>query len=239
MFNYKKYCVLCKNEFTEFLINGKDFPILKLLCVVGAGRRRSRCPFCRSKDRERLVYLFLKEKTTVFTSRKKQRILHIAPEPALGKILKNQKNIEYVSGDLNPKKAENIINIEHMPYKNNTFELIICNHVLEHVTNDYIAMLELFRILKINGTAILQVPYAKKLKFTIEDKNLVLSRDRETYFGQKDHLRIYSLYSYASKLRKVGFVVKKINFTKYLAKKVINRTALNSEEILIICTKPG
>lgn len=238
-FSSHKYCLMCGKEFDDFLVNGKDFAILQLLDVVGAGQRKTRCPFCRSKDRERLIYLFLKENKLLFKNKEKQKVLHIAPEPTLGNILKRQKNIDYISGDLNPDKAEKILNVELLPYKDNTFDSIICNHVLEHVTNDNKAMAELFRVLKSGGWAILQVPYAKKLKFTIEDKRIILPKDRETYFGQNDHLRIYSLNEYTAKLKKTGFKVKTLPFAKKLDKKFIKKHSINPDELIIYCEKHG
>ena len=158
---------------------------------MGGGYRYALCPRCHSTDRERLVYWYIINKTKILNSSKNIRLSHIAPEKNLQKILKSFSHIKYISGDLNPLVANRKIDITNINFGNDYFDFIICNHVLEHVQDDRKAMSELFRVLKPGGEAILQVPISKYNKETFEDFSIILSEEREKYFGQKDHVRIY------------------------------------------------
>ena len=113
-------------------------------------------------------------------------LLHVAPERNLQKILKSFSNIEYVSGDLKPLvNCDVILDITDIKFKDNFFDVIICNHVLEHVKDDRKAMSELFRVLKPKGFAILQVPISKNAKETFEDFSITSPEKREKYLAKK------------------------------------------------------
>ena len=81
--------------------------------------------------------------------------------------------------------------IADVKFPDNTFDLIVCNHVLEHVPRDDLAISELYRVLKPGGVAILQVPISVKLNKTIEEPSMMDPRERERRFGQFDQVRIY------------------------------------------------
>ena len=119
------------------------------------------------------------------------KLLHIAPEKNLQKILKASTKINYISGDLNPLVTDRKIDITDISFGNDYFDFIICNHVLEHIQDDRKAMSELFRILKPGGEAILQVPISKYNKETFEDISITTLEERKKYFGLKKHMRIY------------------------------------------------
>ena len=185
-----------------------------------------------------MIYWYIINKTNILLrSQKIIRLLHIAPERNLQKILKSFSHIEYISGDLNPLMNCNIrLDIKDMNFEDNFFDVIICNHVLEHVIDDRRAMSELFRILKPEGFAILQVPILKNVQKTFEDFSITTPEDREKYFGQKDHVRIYR-QDYIRRLESVGFKVDLYDVKKDLSIKEIKRLDLNQEEILYISKK--
>lgn len=232
----KFHCSFCGRTFSEFLPAGYDLPVLKEHDVVGGGRRYNAiCPNCYSHDRERLVFLYLKaKKGEVFKDH--LRILHVAPELNLGPALKANKHADYVSSDLSSRLAGQKMDITAINEPDDSFHVVICNHVLEHVLEDVKAMRELYRVLKPGGFAILQVPLSFKLSESIEDPNVVSEQERERVFGQKDHVRLYGK-DYVTRLREAEFKVTLEEFVKEMDEESIKRHGLNSKEVLFICEK--
>ena len=211
--------------------------MMLLWILLGGGYRYALCPRCYSTDRERLVYWYIINKTKILNSSKDIRLLHVAPEKNLQKILKSFSHIEYISGDLNAlMNCDIILDITDMNFEDNFFDVIICNHVLEHVKDDRKSMSELFRVLKPGGKAILQVPISKYNKETFEDFSIILPEEREKYFGQKDHVRIYGKDN-KERLENVGFEVSLYDIKKDLNTRNIEKYGFNKEEILYISKK--
>ena len=178
--------------------------------IVGGGyRANALCPVCGSFDRERLVYLYLLNKTDIFEKPKK--LLHVAPEVRLADILRSKVNIDYLTADISSKNVMVEMDITDIRFPNNSFDAIICNHVLEHIIDDGKAMSELYRTLKPGGWAILQVPLSLTLKNTYEDFSITTITGREEAFGQGDHVRIYA-EDYQGRLAQAGF---KVNVFKW------------------------
>ena len=217
------YCPVCEKSFSKFL-------------PYGAVKRRDNilCPNCLSLERHRLLWLFLKEKTGFFSS--KLKVMHMAPEQPFLKKFRNLKNLDYTTGDLLSPLADVKFNIENIPYPENTFDVFICNHVLEHVENDKKAMQEIFRVLQTGGFAILQVPIDITRKETYEDKSITSPAEREKHFWQRDHLRLYGL-DYADKLRSVGFSVTEIDFGKEFSDEESERLRFDKNEIIYFIEK--
>lgn len=227
----KKYhCVFCQHTYQRFMPDGLNFEVIKRHQIVSAGiRANCLCPNCLSKDRERLLYLFLQQKTNVFTGKQAVQLLHFAPEKCLKTAIQKQVHISYTNADLNPKAADVVMDITNISYPSNTFDVIICNHVLEHIPNDALAMQELHRVLKPTGWAVLQVPYAPNLVQTIEDANIRTPWEREQYFGQADHVRIYG-QDYTDRLQRAGFAVNIWYPTDFLPTLTIEKQALIPNE---------
>lgn len=235
-FGFKFKCPFCKGNFRKLIPSGSNFPVLKEKKVIGSGYRLNVvCPCCHSKDRERLIYLYLKNKTNIFS--KNLKVLHVSPEEALQKILMALPNINYLAANLNPQTAMVKMDITDINYKDNSFDVVICNHVLEHIINDEKAMSELYRVLKPGGWAILQVPISLLLTKTLEDPSITSPREREEIFGQDDHVRIYGK-DYKNRLEKTGFCVEIYNFAKEFGERVSHKYGLITEEDLYICQKP-
>ena len=204
-FGLSSLCPLCNSRLRTFLPYGFNFRVLEEKKVVGGGYRKGVvCPVCHSRDRERLIYLFLLHKTDIFV--KPSKLLHVAPEPKLSEILRSHHNIDYLSADLDANNVMVEMNITDIDYPDNFFNAIICNHVLEHIIDDVKAMAELFRSLKSGGWAILQVPFSLTLKNTYEDFSIQTNEGREEAFGQADHVRIYAK-DYTDRLSQAGFEV--------------------------------
>ncbi len=191
------------------------------------------CPRCDSSDRERLVYLYLKRETL----QNHARLLHVAPERNLQRVLLSQRNIEYLSADLNSPLAAVTMDIQCIGFEAEIFDGLICNHVLEHVPDDRQAISELLRILKPGGWAILQVPIAAALRETIEDPTVESPEERRRRFGERGHVRIYGR-DYARRLEGAGFVVNRWCALREYGRPFVDTYGLNPEEILYACRKP-
>ena len=191
-------------------------------------------PGTLSLERHRLLWLYLKNETDFFTT--KLKILHIAPEQAFFKFLKSLKNKNYITFDLNSPLADIKGDICNMPFDDNFFDLILCNHVLEHIEDDNKAMNELYRVLNKNGTAILQVPIDLKKQKTYEDINIKTEKERMEKFGQYDHLRIYGL-DYFDKLEKIGFRVEKNKYATKFSEIEMEKYGIIENEIIPVCKK--
>lgn len=234
------HCPFCKNSFRKMLNGGSDLAVIKEKNIVGAGLRSNCvCPRCYSTDRDRLIYLYLMKHSPIFKD--KLSLLHIAPSGSLKAMLKSLPNIKYNSGvkyheGFYYSKDIMLFDITDLSYDDNLFDVIFCNHVLEHIIDDTQAMKELYRVLKPGGWAILQVPISTTLEKTYEDPSITLPSEREIHFGQFDHVRIYG-QDYADKLSEVGFRVNKFNSKERFKDDDINRYAINKDEILYVAYK--
>jgi SAM-dependent methyltransferase len=191
-------------------------------------------PGTLSLERHRLFWLYLKNETTFFSA--PLRVLHFAPEQAFVQKFKKQKNLTYTTTDLNSPIADVKADICDLPFKDNSFDFIICNHVLEHIPDDTKAMQELYRVLAPSGTAIVQVPYDAKREITFEDNTITDQRERTRIFGQYDHLRVYGM-DYFKKLSSIGFEVNALDYTSSMTSDDIERYRLCKGELLPVCKK--
>ena len=191
-------------------------------------------PSTLSLERHRLFWLYLKNETDFFT--KKLKVLHFAPEQAFHKRFGKMKNLEYTTTDLNSPIATVKADICDLPFEDNTYDFIICNHVLEHIPDDTKAMQEIYRVLAPGGSAILQVPYEANRNKTFEDNTITDPKERAKIFGQYDHVRVYGM-DYFEKLAEIGFKVQAVDYTKTLSNKEIEEFCLAKGELLPVCKK--
>jgi len=219
----KHQCTVCGKKFRKFLPYGNK----------GASNRL--CPNCLSLERHRLLWLYLQQETPLFTQ--KLSMLHIAPEQPFIKRLKKLKNLEYTTADLESPIADVKMDIRSMPFNNNSFDVLMCNHVLEHIDDDIKAMNEIYRVLKPGGFAILQVPIDRNRNKTFEDATITDRASREKIFGQYDHVRVYGL-DYAQRLQSVGFKVDENWFVKNFSPQEIDFYRLDANEAIYIAHKP-
>lgn len=214
-------------------IDGKSF---RKFLPYGYEQQRPNvlAPSTLSLERHRLLWLYLKNETDFFTAPKK--VLHMAPEQCFLKLFKAQKNLDYITADLYSPIADVKADICNLPFENNSFDIVFCNHVLEHIEDDKKAMSELFRVLKPGGMGIFQIPQDLNRNNTYEDFSITKPEDRKKHFGQYDHVRVYGK-DYFNKLRSVGFIVNEVDYSKTLSKKLITKYCLTKGEILPVCTK--
>jgi SAM-dependent methyltransferase len=220
------------NKFTD-PIDGKNF---KTFLPYGYAMQRENVlsPSTLSLERHRLLWLYLKNKTDFFKTQIK--VLHFAPEQAFYKRFKKLENLDYVTTDLNSPLAEVKADICNLPFKENEFDFILCNHVLEHIPDDTKAMQELYRVLKPGGTGIFQIPQDLNRDVTFEDDTITDKKERAKIFGQYDHVRIYGR-DYFDKLRSVGFKVDEVDYTSTLTPEEITKYCLAKGEIIPVVYK--
>lgn len=220
------------NTYTD-PIDGQSF---KNFLPYGYGHQRNNvlAPGTLSLERHRLLWLYLKNETDFFTA--PHKVLHFAPEQAFYKRFRKQANLDYTTTDLNSPLADVKADICNLPFKDNEYDFILCNHVLEHIPDDTKAMQELYRILKPGGTAILQIPQDLKRENTFEDNSITDPKERQRIFGQYDHVRVYGR-DYFDKLRSIGFRVVEEDYTKKLDPKDVERYCLAKGEIIPVCYK--
>lgn len=220
------------NTYTD-PIDGKSF---KSFLPYGYGHQRNNvlAPGTLSLERHRLLWLYLKNETDFFTGHKK--VLHFAPEQAFYKRFRNQKNLDYTTTDLNSPLADFKADICNLPFEDNSYDFILCNHVLEHIPDDTKAMQELYRIMKPGGMGIFQIPQDLNRETTFEDDSITDPKERARIFGQYDHVRVYGR-DYFDKLRSIGFRVVEEDYTKKIAPADVERFCLAKGEIIPVCYK--
>lgn len=216
-------------------IDGRNY---KAFLPYGYEKQRQNVlsPGTLSLERHRLMWLYLQKETDFFTSNLK--VLHMAPEQSFYKRFRKMKNLDYTTCDLDSPIADVKADIQDLPFENNSFDVVFCNHVLEHVEDDKKAMDELFRVMKPGGWGIFQVPIRYQLEKTFEDNSITDRKERIEKFGQYDHVRVYGK-DYYETLSKAGFEVEKINLSKKLSEEEIKRFALEKNEILPVVRKVG
>ena len=197
-------------------------------------RQNALCPGTLSLERHRLLWLYLDRKTTFLTD--SIRVLHIAPEQVFYKKFKSFSHWDYTTSDLHSPLADVKADICALPFEDNSYDFILCNHVLEHIPNDLKAMEELYRVLKPGGTAILQVPLEEDRENAFEDDAITDQRERTRIFGQYDHVRVYG-QDYYNRLEEVGFKATAVDFIKEISATEVKRFALPTERIPVVTKK--
>lgn len=218
-------CPVCERSFSKFLSYGADI----------VHRDNVLCPYDLTLERHRLMWLYLKDESNFFTAEKLD-VLHIAPEQCFHALFKKQSNLNYLTGDLVSPIADLHFDLHNIPLEDNRFDVVFCNHVMEHVDDAIRCMSELHRVMKPGGWGIMQVPQDHKRELTLEDPSITSPEDREKYYWQKDHVRLFG-QDYPKWLEKAGFRVTVFDKESKYDQKLIARYRLQKEEILYIVHK--
>lgn len=197
-------------------------------------RKNALCPGTLSLERHRILWLYLTNETNIFESN--LRVLHIAPEQIFFKRFRKIKNWDYVTFDLKSPLASVKGDIKSMNFKDDYFDLIICNHVLEHIDDDFKALKEIYRVLKPGGISILQVPMNINRVNTIEDRTVTSKKEREKLYGQYDHVREYGL-DFKERVEKIGFEIELIDYVKNFSSDIIEKYSLKKDDFIPIARK--
>lgn len=210
-------CPVCGRHYRKFLPYGY---------VIS--RDNALCPNCLALERHRLLWLYLKERTNLFSA--PLSFLHIAPEICFTDRFKAMKNLDYKTADLESPWADIHLNVECMPLEDESFDVLMANHILEHVEHLDKALGEIRRVLKPNGWAILLSPINPRRSETYEDATITEPLEREKHFGQKDHLREFGT-DYALVLTKAGFRVEDVDFAGSLPREMIEKMSLAGADV--------
>ena len=216
------YCPICEKSYNRFLPGPDNI------------RSNSKCPGCSSLERHRLLWLYLTNELKILTL--EINLLNIAPDYATQTKLRSLTNVNYVSVDLDSPLAMYNEDLTNLSFKDNSFDAILCYHVLEHIEEDLKAIFELHRILKTGGWAIIQTPIDNDREKTYEDFTIKSPAERKRIFGQEDHVRIYGR-DYFSKLKNGGFNVTGDTFIKKFSESEITKYVLDKNEMIFFCTK--
>lgn len=220
----KVECPICGGHFRKFLPYGYS--------IV---RENALCPKCLSLERHRLIWLYLKEKTNFFQDSIK--VLHIAPEQCFEERFKKQANLIYFTVDLESPLADYKCDVQDMPFEDNSFDVVMCNHVLEHVDSDLKALSEILRVMKPGAFSILLVPNDFNRKTSFEDNSITSPQERTKIFGQYDHKRVYGL-DYPNILSEAGFIIPEINYLTEIPDTLKDKYSLPEMEFMFGYRKP-
>ncbi len=214
-------------------IDGKSY---RKFLPYGYGKQRENAlsPGTLSLERHRQMWLYLQNETDFFT--KNYKVLHIAPEQEFLRRFKKMKNLDYTSADLFSPIVDVKADILDLPFDDESFDIVICNHVLEHIEDDRKAMSELCRVMKKGGWGILQVPMKISSEKSYEDFSITDPKERQKHFGQYDHVRWYGM-DYFDRLKSAGFEAEANFYSQEFSDAEIKKFGLSKNEILPIVRK--
>ena len=215
-------CPVCGSRYRRFMPYG-----------YVTSREDALCPHCLSLERHRMIWLWLKESSNLFEGY--PRLLHIAPEVSLMRHFKRhyRDNKSYITADLESPLADLHFDVQSIPLEDEYIDVIICNHLLEHVEDDRRAMAELYRILKKGGWGIMLVPEDRSRARTFEDDTITDPEERTRIFGQYDHRRIYAR-DYDKRLAEAGFRVERIAYAERLSDEQRQRYAIGHDDLVVV-----
>lgn len=219
-------CPVCERSFRKFLSYGSNI----------AHRDNVLCPYDLTLERHRLMWLYLRDHSDFFT-KENIKVMHIAPEQCFHKTFQKQKNLDYTTGDLVSPIADLHFDLHEIPLEDDQYEVIFCNHVMEHVEDDLRCMQELYRIMKPGGWGIMQVPIDSNRDETYEDSSITTPEEREKHFWQYDHVRLYG-NNYPKRLAEAGFNVESFDIKKHISTEQLERYRLQKNELLYVVSKP-
>jgi SAM-dependent methyltransferase len=240
----KYYCPVCKTNLAYFNQFSKDILteldkyqyVYSLFLSETLNYINFECPKCRAIDRDRLYAMYFDKYFDNLNHSGKYNLLDIAPS-VLKKYLLGLPFINYRSADLYMPGVDDKVDLTDMNiYEDNRFDIFICSHVLEHVKDDKKAIAELYRVLKPAGWGIAMVPIMLSLEETLEDDKIVSVADKWKYYGQDDHVRMYSKKGFTKNLKEAGFAVTEYG-VDYFGMDQYEKNGIHPRSILYIVNK--
>lgn len=236
-----RFCYICRKSFRSFIPcrGGYAFlsPFIRELDLIGSDVENFLCPYCLCFDRERHLWMYL-DKLNLWGCVTGSSVIHFAPENETAKRIISQNPALYVKADLYPDSPDiERIDLAAIPHPSESFDLLICNHVLEHVHDDRRALSEIFRILKPGGYAILQTPYSFFLSNSFSDPSINTDALRLRHYGQEDHVRLYGRDLF-TRIEGSGLSLRVHTHAQCLSEFDASIYGVNPREDLILAVKP-
>ena len=233
-------CYVCGQSFRRFRPFRKGWksvsPFLLELQTIGSDVENFACPLCGCHDRERHLLMFF-DRLGLWSKIADSNVLHFAPERHLATRIRQHHPATYIKADLTPSSPDvQPVDVTRIPFEDDWFEMIICNHVLEHVPDDAKALAELFRVLKPGGCAVLQTPYSSLLQNSFCDPGIDTDELRNRLYGQEDHVRVYGRDLF-TKIEQAGFDLQVKTHADVLADIATSYYGVNPREDLILVAK--
>lgn len=234
----QRYCIQCDSELASFepYRDGRQSPVMEALAVIGSDVVNFACPKCWGFDRERHLILYFNA-LDLWSRIKAGRVLHVAPEPDLGRRIREIADT-YVAADLVPTRSGvHQLDLTRVNYPTECFDVVVANHVLEHIPRDDLALSEVMRVLAPGGMAILQTPFTWRLGTSLENPSIVEPDLRDLLFGQEDHVRVYGRDLFA-RMQLAGLEVILHEHSDILWNIDAERFGVNEREPLICAFRP-
>jgi len=236
----RRHCVACRHAVWRFMPYRKGSrglpPLMRALAIVGSDVDHFECPRCGANDRERHLLLYM-QASGLLDALPGASVLHFAPEKRLVRVIADRRPALHVRCDLYPTTSDiQRVDIQCMPFANDSFDLLLANHVLEHVDAPDLALAEIHRVLKPGGHAILQTPFSAKLHATWEDAGVDTPEARLQAFGQEDHVRLFGR-DIVDRIAKPGLVPRVQTHEALLAGCDALRQGVNSAEPFFLFRK--
>ncbi len=224
-----RWCPVCGAKVSRFLANPRT------------GRPDSVCPVCGSQERHRATWPFLCAQTPL--AKPPLRMLHVAPERCFERLLRRTPGLDYVTMDRDKEHVMVRTDLTNLVFDDAEFDLVVCNHVLEHVPDDRAAMEELFRVLRPGGCAVVTVPgpdpalgFPARLERTVEDPAAADPEARRRRFGHPEHVRQYGL-DLRDRLAAAGFRVDYVEYGRDLPEAERVRRGVYAFYPIYVCTR--
>lgn len=234
-----KECYICKKKFVKFrkyrLVDNNISRASQFFKIVGSDAQNFSCYYCNSTDRDRHIFMFF-DKLSLWDKFSNAKILHFAPEKSISQKIVKLSPDKYIKCDLFPKDDWIKVDITKIPFEENYFDILICNHVLEHIPNHLQALKEIKRVLKKKGIAILQTPVSDLLYNHFEDQNINTEDLRLCFYGQEDHVKILSKRQFLDELS-ILFELNLVSNKRFFSSSDCFRYGVNCKEDLIMVTK--
>jgi SAM-dependent methyltransferase len=245
-FGKRKQCYICRKTFFCFKkyqsFSDNGYLWYKNLDTIGSDINNFSCPFCFCHDRERHFFAYF-DKLNLWP-KENAKILHFAPENHLYKKFTSSNLLEYIKADWEPElyinrgiKDVKKINLMGISFADNHFDIVICNHVLEHIPNMQKGLAEIHRVLKNGGIAILQTPFSRLLHKHFEDTGITTDEQRIFFNGQRDHVRIVSEKQFFEDLENTGFKLAIVRHEEVFDSNFAKIYGVNPKEDLIMAVK--
>lgn len=229
-----EYCNLCKAKVPFMLDAGIDSPVFIEKKIVGGGKReKCICPLCGSNDRERWLHHVLFQEVQM--NDREATLLHFAPEKQIEKTLRRNEKLTYITADIEEGRADRVEDITNISFPDESFDFIICNHVLEHIVDEEKAFSELKRCINKSGKVIFSVPICWEID-TFEDESVITKEDRLREYGQEDHVRLYGK-DIKARLEHYGFFIECYRVDDILTEEQIKIMRLIAEDTIWLLMK--